>query len=522
MAVQKPNSVDEFAETMQVNPSGEIVLGPNDTVKDEEKTARDCFQKDLQEKINRERNIIEGRLHVFISDNEHFQSIAAGLLAMKTPEAKQKFLEEEAQKIAQKILPYVESPEMAGALLNFKYSPNPEKFKKQIFTFLWNLDDAIRKDAFKFSEIADLGPELYNAYSGHIQDVRKKLALLVQEKLGDGKTAPVLGDYLGYGGIGNVYNGSMGGEPMALKLHHQGMTERAMWKEGVEENLKEACKSSANLMGYFGSMILGKKTGDNWGRRADFFEEVPDAVNGDEYLESKGVITLNLKNESHKEIFYDYLEKIFQPALNGVKALHRRGLVHRDLKNQNILISEGEKERKTVKVSDYDLVCKNGFEEQDKTIAVGTPVFMSPEQCVNDPITDKSDIYSLGKMLYELVGGEIARGNVAQAINQTVSGEYNVKNLEIPNELKLLIFQCLDTDPKKRPDIGELIERIKVIADRGKASLRPIQEAGTAEFFAEGVEGSKESVAEIHDTIREEPTIDELDMTLQEGVGHAV
>jgi serine/threonine protein kinase len=96
---------------------------------------------------------------------------------------------------------------------------------------------------------------------------------------------------------------------------------------------------------------------------------------------------------------------LVKQALQGLGAAHRRGVVHRDLKPGNLMINgEG-----TVKVVDFGIAKK--LEVETKLTAtnttVGTPMYMAPEQIMGKPVDARTDIYSMGVVLYELLAGQV-------------------------------------------------------------------------------------------------------------------
>ena len=110
----------------------------------------------------------------------------------------------------------------------------------------------------------------------------------------------------------------------------------------------------------------------------------------------------------------------FKQACKGVEAIHEVGMVHLDLKPENLLMVEERKGKYTVKVADFGLahIGGMGIGMED---GVGTPAYMAPEQIISaraKDITKEADIYALGMILYELLDGELPYSGDAKSINE--------------------------------------------------------------------------------------------------------
>lgn len=103
---------------------------------------------------------------------------------------------------------------------------------------------------------------------------------------------------------------------------------------------------------------------------------------------------------------------IFQQICDGVSAAHAKGLIHRDLKPSNIMLVEQEGISDFVKVVDFGLAkaCDPSEESQKLTRTgevFGSPIYMSPEQCMGQRLDPRSDIYALGVLMYECLTGQV-------------------------------------------------------------------------------------------------------------------
>lgn len=101
---------------------------------------------------------------------------------------------------------------------------------------------------------------------------------------------------------------------------------------------------------------------------------------------------------------------VFDQILDALSHAHARGVVHRDLKPDNILLEEGSNKRLRARLIDFG-VAQHYDEQTDDTLessVVGTPEYMSPEQCLGSPtVSPASDLYAVGVMLYELLSGRL-------------------------------------------------------------------------------------------------------------------
>src|ERR1044072_3825574 len=134
----------------------------------------------------------------------------------------------------------------------------------------------------------------------------------------------------------------------------------------------------------------------------------------------------------------------------GLTAVHERGVLHRDLKPANIMLDEhGE-----VRITDFGIAALANEEHREMS---GTPAYMSPEQLEGRELTTKSDIYSLGLVLYEVFTGKKAfeASNMQELLRLRQSDSTPTSPTEYVPELDPLIerviFRCLERDPAKRP-----------------------------------------------------------------------
>ena len=135
----------------------------------------------------------------------------------------------------------------------------------------------------------------------------------------------------------------------------------------------------------------------------------------------------------------------------GLAAAHERGVIHRDLKPQNIMMNK----RGEVVIMDFGLAAIADQLSGDE-VRNGTPAYMAPEQLKGSEVTAKSDIYSLGLVLYELFTGKkpFDAKNVRQLLEMQESihmPSMTTTAADIDPMVEKAIRRCLDPDPAKRP-----------------------------------------------------------------------
>lgn len=134
----------------------------------------------------------------------------------------------------------------------------------------------------------------------------------------------------------------------------------------------------------------------------------------------------------------------------GLAAVHERGVLHRDLKPANIMLDD----HGDVRITDFGIAA---LANEDRPEISGTPAYMSPEQLEGHELTAKSDLYSLGLVLYEVFTGKKAfeASSLPELLRLRRSDSTPTSPAEHVPELDPLvervIFRCLERDPAKRP-----------------------------------------------------------------------
>jgi serine/threonine-protein kinase len=134
--------------------------------------------------------------------------------------------------------------------------------------------------------------------------------------------------------------------------------------------------------------------------------------------------------------------------------MHRRGVVHRDLKPGNIMICQD----RTIRVMDFGIASSADSRKltlHGLTATMGTPEYMSPEQVRNAQCDERSDIYCLGAVLYELLTGEVSfqNENCWVTMNDRVTGDPIAPrklNPEISRQAEEIVLHAMQRDPADR------------------------------------------------------------------------
>ncbi|XP_030165614.1 serine/threonine-protein kinase Nek5 isoform X1 [Lynx canadensis] len=142
----------------------------------------------------------------------------------------------------------------------------------------------------------------------------------------------------------------------------------------------------------------------------------------------------------------------------GLKYIHDRKILHRDIKAQNIFLS---KNGMVAKLGDFGIArVLNNSMELART-CIGTPYYLSPEICQNKPYNNKTDIWSLGCVLYELctLKHPFEGNNLHQLVLKICQAHFAPISPRFSHDLQALISQLFEVSPRDRPSINSILKR---------------------------------------------------------------
>ncbi|XP_073661815.1 serine/threonine-protein kinase Nek1 isoform X2 [Tursiops truncatus] len=154
----------------------------------------------------------------------------------------------------------------------------------------------------------------------------------------------------------------------------------------------------------------------------------------------------------------------------ALKHVHDRKILHRDIKSQNIFLTKDG----TIQLGDFGIArVLNSTVELVRT-CIGTPYYLSPEICENKPYNNKSDIWALGCVLYEMCTLKHAfeAGNMKNLVLKIISGSFPPVSLHYSYDLRSLLSQLFKRNPRDRPSVNSILEK-GFIAKRIEKFLSP-------------------------------------------------
>lgn len=295
-----------------------------------------------------------------------------------------------------------------------------------------------------------------------------------------------LDERLGTGGMGTVYRAThlLIDRPVAIKL----LNPRFVEDEAAQTRFRREARAAGRLQHSNAVAVT------DFGRTTDGYVYIVM-----ELLEGR-----TLRDVLAREAPLDAARSVSMmlQISAAVAAAHEAGIIHRDLKPANIFIVQRKDAPPFVKVLDFGIakLAAESFDDDDpKTLTavgvmIGTPKYMSPEQCESGPLTPASDVYSLGIILYEMLTGTTPfTGTSPLAIALKHSAEDPRPPREwvvtIPPAIEELVLKALEKRPENRPqnaaefrrELYSTAERLGLehSANLSVPSLETLRSAGT-------------------------------------------
>ena len=241
-------------------------------------------------------------------------------------------------------------------------------------------------------------------------------------------------ELIGSGGMANVYKARCHrlNRLVAIKILKSDLADNADFRRRFhDESQAVAQLSHANIVS-----VYDVSTNPD---REYIVMELIDGITLKQYMERRG--RMDWRESLH------FITQI----MRGLSHAHSRGIIHRDIKPQNIMILRDG----SVKVADFGIAC---LANQGQTLtqeALGSVHYISPEQARGDRIDARSDIYSAGVVLYEMLTGRLpfeGDSAVSVAIQHLSSVPLAPRDIDpsIPEPLELICMKAMNSDPNKR------------------------------------------------------------------------
>jgi len=173
-----------------------------------------------------------------------------------------------------------------------------------------------------------------------------------------------------------------------------------------------------------------------------------------EYCEN-GDLGKYLKRQMGRALSESKIWKFFIEMAIGLNYLHNHKILHRDIKTINMFLGKDD----TIKIGDLGVAKLLNQTANMANTVVGTPYYLSPELCEEKPYNHKSDVWSLGCVLYELCTFRhpFEANNQGALILKIVKGKFESIPNNYTSDLRELTELLLKKDPKKRPNLNHIL-----------------------------------------------------------------
>ncbi|MEM9553361.1 MAG: protein kinase [Acidobacteriota bacterium] len=183
----------------------------------------------------------------------------------------------------------------------------------------------------------------------------------------------------------------------------------------------------------------------------------------------------------HGRLTLARVDEVLRPVAAALAEAHSGGIVHRDIKPDNIFVHRG-RQGEVIKVLDFGIAKLVGAEVATRSLTtdgfvLGTPAYMAPERLRDEAYDGRSDVYSLGIALFQLLTGRLPfepdkDDPMALLIKHLKQSPPSLRQIEpsVPAEVDRLVLSCLAKKPGGRPSLQELVRSMAIAAERSTST----------------------------------------------------
>jgi len=245
-------------------------------------------------------------------------------------------------------------------------------------------------------------------------------------------------NHVGSGGFGKVYAGYLNGRKVGIKkitIYDNDPNKEILSKFLLREIYTLKMLSHPNVIQFYGMAVKDKS-----------YYLLTELVTG-------GDLHWYIKHKSNNKMNYKLILLIARDIASAMKYLHDNGVIHRDLKSTNLLVSEGW----VIKVCDMGLARTVNSVEKSKMTICGTDDYMAPEVMIGEEYDQSCDVFSFGMVLIEMILRESLTPRMRNE-DLGLDKPYLLNKLpkDCPDEFRQLILHCCKIQPSSRPTFEQI------------------------------------------------------------------